>query len=165
MNIIKDLKKKARLLACTFIILCFCATASAQDVRVKDSLKQNTQLNKKNPIADENQRRQEASIAAVGARLAEELNSIGIPTSESELKAIVNSLTAGGKAATDIAMFIIISIAEVKQNHHFPANAANPPQTFTPEQAKALLEKLQQLKADSLTLMKYIKPRIEKLRN
>ena len=165
MNIIKDLKKKARLLACTFIILCFCATASTQDVRVKDTLKQNTQLNKKNPIADENQRRQEASIAAVGARLAEELNSIGIPTSESELKAIVNSLTAGGKAATDIAMFIIISIAEVKQNHHFPANAANPPQTFTPEQAKALLEKLQQLKADSLTLMKYIKPRIEKLRN
>lgn len=165
MNTIKTISKKARLMAYTFIILCFCATASAQDVKVKDTLKQNTQLNKKNPIADENQRRQEAAYAAAGARLAAELNSIGVPISDSELKAIVNTLTAGGKAATDIAMFIIISIAEVKKGHHIPSNTANSSQTFTPEQAKALLEKLQQLQADSLSLMKYIKPRIEKLRS
>lgn len=165
MNIFNNIKKNARLLSYTFVILCFCSTASGQVLRVKDTLKQKTRGIKNNTVANENNRNEEAEKAAWGARLAKELKDIGVPISESELKAIENALMRGGNGAMAIAMFIVNSIAEVKKDHNIPANTANSPQTFTPEQAKVLLEKLKERKADSLSLMKFVKPRIEKLRN
>lgn len=162
------------MLGCTFMLLCFCTAAGAQISHVKDSLKQspqilnnNNRVIKNNPATNGVNNNEEAARAAMAEKLANELKNIGVSLSQDDLTAIQNAMTSGGQAAMALARLINISITEIKENPDFKENdaAANSSGTFTKKQANALLAKLKLSRADSLELARFLKPRIEKLRN
>lgn len=106
------------------------------------------------------------SASALAAQLADELKSIGMPVSDADLNAMVNSITGGGAAAMGLAINLVTLIGELKIQNTNPGapTAQRSTNKLTGANIDRILQQLKSNKHKSLGLAKFLTPRFVKLK-
>lgn len=157
--------------AITFLLLLVVSKLNGQVTAKKDSIKQTTiqPVSKKikvTPVTNTQDANQSDSASHLADQLADELKSIGVQVSDKELQSIVNAIAKGGSAASNLAIYIMTQVAELKIQNTNPSEPAVQRSTnkLTHANVDKLLQQLKWNKNKNLDLTKFLSPRLVKLK-
>ena len=102
------------------------------------------------------------SDSALAKSLAEELKSIGVPTSEKELDEITQAMSAGGKGAMSVSQSLLGSITEIKKQQGNPSSQKKV--ALSEQQVDKILEPIIKGKDSALRISRYLNVKLTQLK-
>jgi hypothetical protein len=155
----------------TFLLLLVIPKLNGQVTVKKDTVKRTTiqpvsTRTKNSPVTNTQDTNQSDSASRLADQLADELKSIGVQVSDKELQSIADAITKGGSAASNLAIYIMTQVAELKIQNTNPSEPAVQRSTnkLTRANVDKLLQQLKSNKNKNLDLAKFLSPRLVKLK-